>query len=471
MTQYFDYIVIGGGSAGYAAARTARQFCERVAIVDGADSLGGLCILRGCMPSKTLIHTAEILHHALHARTYGLSVGEAYADMRAVMARKRRLISEFADYRASQLRDNRFTLFRQEARFVSPEMVRLSDGTDLTAPAILVATGSVIQTPPIPGLEAVPALTSDDILDLEALPETMIILGGGVVACELSQYLCRMGVSVTQIQRSPRLLKEHSTEASAVVAEVLREEGVQLYTDTRIERIEPTPQGVRVRFRHGQGSHTVEAQSLLNALGRRPATEGLALAKAGVELSHSGHIATDRNQRTSNPRVYAAGDVAGPHEIVHLAILQGEHAARHACGVASLPVNYDWVTSVVFTDPQVAFCGLPEEQLRARGVSFQHASHPFADHGKSIIMEANHGHVAVWCESASGRLLAAECVGRDAGELIHSMAVALPLQASVHDLLKAHWYHPTLSEIWTYPLEECAATITPPGTPTDPPSA
>jgi pyruvate/2-oxoglutarate dehydrogenase complex dihydrolipoamide dehydrogenase (E3) component len=200
---------------------------------------------------------------------------------------------------------------------------------------------------------------------------------------------------------------------------------------------------------------TREAVVLFNALGRTPATDGLGLEAASVALKPDGHIATDEFQRSSNPAIYAGGDCAGPHEIVHIAIMQGEIAARHALGRAATPVNFAHLVKIVYTDPQVTVAGDCEKKLQEQGVSYVAAAYPFDDHGKSILMEAKRGYVKIFAQKPDGKLLGAECVGRDASELIHSLAVALPLNATVHDLLRAHWYHPTLSEIWTYPLEEC----------------
>ncbi len=460
MPQSFDFIVVGGGSAGYAAARTARDAGARVAVVDGAAELGGLCILRGCMPSKTLIYSAEVLHHAQHGATLGLDIPAARADLAALQARKRRIIAEFADYRAQQLESGRFDLFRQRARFTGPREVTLADGTVLAGSHFLVATGSVISRPPLPGLDKVPALTSDDVLNLAQLPESVIVLGGGVVACELAQFLQRIGSKVILIQRSPHILKEHSPETAIVVEQALRDEGMEVFTGTHLGEISAMAQGgVRVTFTHGGQNVVREASALFNALGRKPATDQLGLAAAGVVLKSSGHIQTDEFQRSSNPAIYAAGDCAGPHEIVHVAIQQGEIAARHALGRAVSPVNYAHLVKIVFTDPQVASAGYSEKELQAQGVPYVAAAHPFGDHGKSILMEAKRGHVKIFARRPDGRLLGAECVGRDASELIHAPAVALPLNATVPDLLRAHWYHPTLSEIWTYPLEECAEQL------------
>ncbi len=456
MSNHFDFIVLGGGSAGYAAARTARETCERVAIIDGGEPLGGLCILRGCMPSKTLIYSAEVLHLAKMADTFGLNIPTAEVDMPRLHQRKLATIDDFASYRQEQLASERFSLFRSRARFTAEKEITLEDGTALTADAFLIATGSTVAWPPVPGLKESQPWTSDDVLELDHLPESVIVLGGGVVACELSQFLRRIGSRVTQIQRSEHILKETSPEAATVVEHAFREDGTELLTGTNLKCIEKTDTVYRVTFDHAGEEKVREAKHLFNALGRSPNTASLDLDKAGVELKKSGHIATNSHQQTSNPAIYAAGDVAGPHEIVHVAILQGELAARHATGRDVAPVDYDGLVSIVFTDPQVAYAGIPEATLKERGIDYVTADYPFDDHGKSILMEAKHGYVKVHAEKGTGRILGAECVGKDASELIHSLAVGITLKATASDLLKVHWYHPTLSEIWTYPLEDVA---------------
>jgi pyruvate/2-oxoglutarate dehydrogenase complex dihydrolipoamide dehydrogenase (E3) component len=202
------------------------------------------------------------------------------------------------------------------------------------------------------------------------------------------------------------------------------------------------------------------ADHLFNALGREPDTAGLDLAAAGIELTPAGRVKTNRYQQTSIPHIYAAGDVAGPYDIVHLAIAQGELAARHAFRVKGLkPIDDSLLLNVVFTDPQLATIGLLEKKLHDKGIAYLSASYPFNDHGKSILMDANYGFVKVLAEPVRGRILGAEIVGKDAGELIHCFSGPLAMRATVFDLLKAPWYHPTLAEIITYPLEEIAGQI------------
>lgn len=452
-TQHFDYIVIGGGSGGYAAARTARETLNKVAIVDHAPELGGLCILRGCMPSKTLIYSAEVLHLAQKGKAFGLNIPEASADMPALHQRKLETIKEFSDYRQEQLQSDRFTLFRSRAKFINSRTIQLTDGTRLTADHFMVATGSTVSVPPVPGLADTPYWTSDDVLDLDFKPEKVIVLGGGIVACELAQFMRRIGTEVIQIQRSPHILKEVSPEAATVIEQAFRDEGVQLYTGTTLKSVQHRNGVFTVTFEHAGKTLTAEAPHLMNALGRRPATDGLGLTAAGIKTLPSGHINCNAMQQTSNPRVYASGDVAGPHEIVHVAIMQGETAAKHATNRPAERIDYDNLCGVVFTDPQIGVVGLSEQQLKQRGIDYLSADYPFDDHGKSILMEAKYGYVKVFADK-TGVVLGAECVSKDAGELIHAMAVAVTLKANVRDLMKVHWYHPTLAEIWSYPIED-----------------
>jgi pyruvate/2-oxoglutarate dehydrogenase complex dihydrolipoamide dehydrogenase (E3) component len=459
-TEHFDFVVIGGGSAGYAAARTARESLENVAIIDDAAQLGGLCILRGCMPSKTLIYSAEILHLAQKAKKFGLNIPHANADMAAIHQRKLATIEDFASYRREQLESDRFHLIRDRATFIDDKTLTLTkSGRQITADSFMIATGSVVNTPDIPGLAGTPHWTSDDVLDLDFLPESVIVLGGGIVACELAQFLNRVGTRVVQIQRSPIILKETSAEAAEVVARAFRDEGLELHTDTHLVSVEKDSNGVLVTFTQNGETHQARAAYLFNALGRKPNTRHLGLSAAGVETQSNGQIRVNDMQQTTNPRIYAAGDVTGPHEIVHLAIMQGEVAAKHACGKATDAVNYDTRTGVVFTDPQIATTGIPLAEAKDRGIETVSADYPFDDHGKSILMEAKYGYVKTWADRASGKLIGAECVGKDAGELIHAMAVAVSLGATPADLLKVHWYHPTLSEIWSYPLEDLAEQL------------
>jgi pyruvate/2-oxoglutarate dehydrogenase complex dihydrolipoamide dehydrogenase (E3) component len=456
----YDFLVLGGGSAGYNAARAAVSLGMKTAIVDGAKELGGLCILRGCMPSKTLLYMSEVLRLAQRGRTFGLKIPSARADMKAIHARKKKIIGEFADYRLQGLSSGKFDLIRSHARFVDPHTIETGDGHRLRAKKILIATGSKAAVPPLPGLAETKFWTSDDVLDLDFIPKSVIVLGGGIVACELAQFLNRIGTKVTLVQRSPNILRDHSEDASAVVQQAFVDEGIELFAGTKIERIAAERGGVCVSFIHDGRTLTRRAAHLFNALGREPNTAGLNLSAAGVETRANGQIIINRWQQTSAPHIYAGGDCSGPEEIVHIAVQQGELAARHAAGLKRLkPVDWSLLLNVVFTDPQLATIGRLEEDLSEKGIAHLVASYPFNDHGKSILMEANYGYVKVIAEPKRGRILGAEIVGKDAGELIHLFSGPIAMRATVFDLLRAPWYHPTLAEIVTYPLEEIAEQV------------
>ncbi|HRJ45733.1 MAG TPA: NAD(P)/FAD-dependent oxidoreductase [Opitutaceae bacterium] len=459
MTSY-DFICIGGGSAGFNAARVAAALGQRVAVIDGARELGGLCILRGCMPSKTLLYMAEVLHLAQNGKKLGLKIPAALADMRAMQARKRLIIADFASYRQKALTSGKFRLIRAQARFLDPHTLSLSNGRRIRARHILIGTGSSVSVPPVPGLAETRFWTSDDVLNLDYVPRSVIVLGGGIVACELAQFLNRIGTKVTLIQRSQNILRDHSPEASTVIQRAFVDEGIELFAGTTIRNVREDTKGVSVQFEHDGRLVTRRALHLFNALGREPNTAGLNLAAAGVKTRPDGQIIINRWQQTTAPHIYAAGDCSGPHEIVHTAIQQGELAARHAAGIRPLhPVDWSLLLNVVFTDPQLATIGRLETELDAAGTQYLTASYPFNDHGKSILMEANYGYVKVIAEPKRGRILGAEIVGKDAGELIHAFSGPLAMRATVFDLLKAPWYHPTLAEIITYPLEEIAEQI------------
>ena len=454
--NHFDILIIGGGSAGYAAARTAASFDKKVGIVDGAKELGGLCILKGCMPSKTLIYSAELLWHAKQGSKFGLKIKDPQVAMDRLQNRKNMIVNEFAEYRKNQLNEDRFTLFRSNAKFQDNQNIVLENGTPLSADKFIISTGSTVQTPPIPGLRETPHWTSDDILNLDKLPESVIVLGGGVIAIELAQFLNRLGSKVTLLQRNSFLVKEYSNAISEEIKKALESEGIEIYTGCRFNQINSTKDGYSVNLTLGKENRTIHGKNLFNALGRKPNIDSLALENAEIEVLPSGHIKTNEDQLTTNPNVYACGDCSGPHEIVHIAIKQGEHAAKHALGMKSIPVHYENLLTVIFTDPQIAAIGLCEKQLHEKGIHYLEAVYPFNDHGKSILMNATFGFVKIYADPKDGTLLGAECVGKEASELIHSMSVAITLKAKASELLKANWYHPTLSEIWEYPLEELA---------------
>lgn len=456
----FDVAVIGGGSAGYAAASATARGGLRTVVIEGGKEVGGLCILRGCMPTKALLYAAEVKHLTEHAATWGIQVPEVRFDFAQVMARKNAMIADFAGYRRQQLESGRFEFIRDHARFVDPHTVELAGGRRLTSAHFVLSTGSVVSAPPLPQLGSVGFLTSDDALTLERLPKSLIVLGGGAVAVEFAQFFVRFGVRVTLLQRGAHLLRDFDTDAAEVVEQVFRREGIDLFAGTRLLDARADGGLKHVTFEHAGQTRTVSAEEIFHGLGRSPNLASLNLPAAGVTLNAAGRIATDARMRTAAPHIFAAGDCTGPHEIVHLAIQQGETAA-HAILGAQPPreMDYRLLISVVFTDPQAACVGLTETQARAEGRDFITASYPFADHGKSLLMEAKDGFVKLLADPRTGEILGGACVGPSGGDLIHEIVAAMAKRMTVGELAALPHYHPTLAEIWTYPAEELAAAV------------
>ena len=452
MRKTHDVIIIGGGSAGYAAARTARDAGADVAIVDQGP-LGGLCILRGCMPTKAILRSAEVAALLRRAKEFGLSPVLARADLSAIVDRKDRLVREFADYRIQQLRDPRLTLYQSRAVFRSPREITVGD-TVLSSGSFILATGSRPSEIPVPGLAQAGYFTSDTILDLRTQPGSLIVLGGGAVALELGQFFARLGTRVTILQRGRTLLSEMDEDVGRVLEAALIDEGIEVVTGAQLLRATRDATGKTVWAMKDGRERSYVGEEILQALGRQPNIEGLHLDLAEVTVD-DGRIVVDGAMRTSQAHIYAVGDVNDVMPIVHLAIQQGEIAAYNATHPdrPAKELDHRLDAEVVFTDPQVAVVGLNEAACRAGGIPFLTASHPFADHGKALCLGATHGFVKLLCAPPTGELLGAQIVGPEAGELIHELIAVMYYYGTAADLLRMPHYHPTLAEIVTYPAE------------------
>lgn len=454
MADRFDLVVIGAGSAGYAAARTAASLGARVALVDKGP-LGGLCILWGCMPSKALLRSAEIAYLVSASRLWGVEAGEVRLDFHSVMARKDHLIKGFADYRIHQIRALPQTeLIMGHARFVAPNRLRVGE-RELEAERFIIATGSTPFVPPVPGLEEAGYLLSDEALDLAAPPRTMLVLGGGVIAVELGQFYARMGTKVTLIETAPHLLPREDVDVSEALEAGLRQDGLRVVTGVKVLRAERRAHKKVLVLARDEGEVDVSADVLLVATGRVANVRGLNLEAAQVVMDGR-RIRVNDYMQTSNPRIYVAGDAWGGTFLVHLAIAEGEVAARNALEHAMIPMDYRVVPRAVFTDPNVARVGPTERECASQGREVVVATYPFAEHGKAEVMggTAVMGFVKLIADAGSGEILGAQAIGPEAAELIHELVAVISLRATIEQFLRIPHVHPTLAEIWTYPAEE-----------------
>ena len=454
----YDVAVIGGGSGGYAAARTAVAYGLKTGVIEGGEHVGGLCILRGCMPTKALLYASDVLHLAQKASVWGLRTNPRF-DFQKVMARKDAMVKDFADFRHGQLQRGKFHFIRAKAGFKDSHTVHLSNGKTITARNFVISTGSTVAPSPLSHLKDVGCLNSDSALSLKRLPKSLIVLGGGPVAVEFAQFFARFGVKVTLIQRGEHILRESDTDAASAVEAVFRREGMIIYSCTQLVDAFKDGRLKGISFRQNNRLIRVKAEEILFALGRVPNTASLDLEKAGVETD-AGRIITNHHMQSSAPHIFAAGDCTGPYEIVHIGIQQGETAAHNIAHPRKMrSMDYRLLTSVVFTDPQVASVGVTEKEACAKSIPYLAASYPFADHGKSLIMDAKDGFVKLLANPTTGEIIGGSCVGPSGGELIHEIIASMHKRMTVHELAAMPHYHPTLAEIWTYPAEELAGEI------------
>jgi pyruvate/2-oxoglutarate dehydrogenase complex dihydrolipoamide dehydrogenase (E3) component len=471
----YDIVVIGGGSAGYAAARTAFAGLKergihpqrRVALIEGAKQMGGLCILRGCMPTKALLESSHRYHALKHGADFGLKNPTAEPDAKAIWQRKDRLIKEFADYRVEQLTDGRFELIRGKASFLNTNQVHVVTDTGMLlieAKAWIIATGSEIAWPPVEGLRECDPLTSDTALARAYIPKSLLVLGAGAVSLEFAQFYAHLGTHVTILQRSTQLARDFDADVAAEFEIELIEQGIDVKKGVKLIALEKNNEQKTVHYEWQGKILRWSGEEIFHGLGRRPAIDGLNLSAAGV-IIEKGAIRVNEWQQSSTATIFAAGDVVGHDEVVHVAVKAGEVAARNALAqiyndrpFESMP----WRTmsmAVIFTSPEIARIGLTESEAVAAKKRILTAKHPFSDHGKSMIHGSRHGFVKLIAEADSGLILGAAVVGPYASDLIHEIVPCLYFKATVRDLAAMPHYHPTLAEIWTYPAEEIMESL------------
>ncbi len=427
----FDLAVIGAGSAGFSAAIRASELGVRTALI-GYGSIGGTCVNVGCVPSKTLIRAAETLHQAkAAARFAGIDGQVKLHGWKALIAQKDRLVSDLRKTKYTDLLSAYPNIAYMEGRArMAPGGVDV-DGRFMGAGKVLVATGSAAAVPDIRGIHDVPFHTSTSAMELDRLPASMMVLGAGYIGCELAQMFSRMGVAVTVLCRR-HLLPEVEPEIGAALSQVFGDEGIAIRAGVSYESIGVVGGAVEVAFSDGGRS---SAEHLLVATGRKPNTGAMGLVEAGVELSENGGIHVDQQMRTSNPDIYAAGDVTGRDMFVYMAAFGARIAVENALG-ASPGRGYDdaMVPSVVFTDPQAARVGLGEEAARKLGFDVMVSILPLSSVPRYMVARDTRGLIKLVAEAATGRLLGAHILAPEGADAIQTAALAIQHDMTVHEL-------------------------------------
>lgn len=410
------------------------------------------------MPSKALLASSDALYDGRDARALGVHAQGLSTDMPFIAARKRALVKEFADYRIGGI--NQFPLYLGSARFRSPTELAVGDDVIIEASSFIIATGSRTQASALAGLAQTGYIDSDALLELEEIPESVVVLGGGYTACELGQFLARMGSKTTILIRSTHLLTETDDDVGDALTAYFREEGIEVVTRTSLLSTERSGGMKVVRYKVDGQEREAAGCEIFYAHGRVPDVDDLDLEKASVEYKTLSGITVDQTLRTTAPNIFAVGDVTGDYMLVHVAIYQGEVAARNACLHGKETADYRLVgAGTIFTDPQVAVVGMSEKDLRRKRVAYISGRYDFADHGKAQCLAKTKGFVKMMADPKDGRILGAAIIGPQGSELIHEVIVAMNYGATVDQFMRIPHLHPTLAEIWTYPAELCAAQL------------
>lgn len=442
----FDLMVIGGGSAGFAGAIRGAELGFLVALVE-ADTIGGTCVNIGCIPSKALIRAVEAHHQAGEQRFRGIETLQGRIEWPQVLAHKDELVSE--------LRKTRYTdvlaaypeiaYIQGRARLTGKGGVDI-DGRNYTSSKIIIATGAKPWAPPIPGLDEHPYMDSTSALDLNELPESMIVLGANAVGLELAQLYARAGTEVTLLEVLPRITPFEDPAISAALTGYLEEEGLQIATSFKTRQVAKRNGHYLVTGSQDGPTRTFEAEQLLVATGRRANTAGMGLEEAGVRLGERGEILVDDRLQTHNPFVYAAGDVIGKDMFVYVAAYGGMLAAENALTGAGRTYNASYIPRITFTDPQIASAGLTEEQAHQQGYDVKVSTLPIGQVPHAQAGRDPRGLIMLIADAATDRLLGAHILASNAGEIIQTAVLAIRFGITVGELRDTMFPYLTSSE-------------------------
>lgn len=444
----YDLVAIGGGTAGIISALFPAGLDGKSALIE-KHLLGGDCLNFGCVPSKALIRAARAASELAGAGEFGLPTANhefGAIAFEQVMQRMRRLRARISHHDSAE----RFTslgvdVYLGEAKFVNETAVEVA-GATLEFKRCVLATGARAFVPPIEGIDSAPFLTNETIFSLTELPRRFLVVGGGPIGSEMAQAFRRFGSEVHLIDRAPRILNRESRAAAEVVQQQFEQEGIHLHLETGVERIAKTDSGVTLTLKRGDETTTLEGDAVLMAVGRKPNYEGLDLENAGVQTNDRGVVVSDKLQ-TSNPRIYAAGDIAGGYQFTHAADAMARMCIRNAFFFGGQRVSNMVVPRTTYTEPELAHVGKTPEELAEEGIEFDTFRAEFAENDRAILDGETQGFAAAYCKKDTGVLLGATIVGAHAGNLIGEMSLMMTRKLSLGTLGSVIHCYPTQAEI------------------------
>jgi dihydrolipoamide dehydrogenase len=446
----YDVAIIGSGPGGYVAAIRAAQLGLSVLVVEKDTRLGGVCTLKGCIPTKALLHTADLLEETRHGAEVGVSTREVRLELAAAMKHKEKVVRQSSNGVAFLMKKNRVDVVNGFGRIAAAGRVSVAgaDGaeTSYAARNILIATGSTPRS--LPGIEIdhKTVLSSDSILEIPEVPKSLLVVGTGAVGVEFASMFARFGSKTAVIEILPRIVPLEDEDISRELAASFKRQGIAVYADTRIERVARTDAGVEVLARSsGEKTESFKAEKILMAVGRKPLSEGLGLEALGV-ATEKGYILADGFMRTNIPGIYAIGDVVPTAQLAHVASAEGVVAVEHMVGRETRPLNYDQVPGCTYCSPEIGSIGLTEAKARERGYDVAVGKFPFSAIGKARIINETGGFVKIVGEKKYDEVLGVHIIGPRATELIAEAAAALRLEATSEELVRTIHAHPTLSE-------------------------
>lgn len=446
----YDVVVIGSGPGGYSAAVRAGQYGLKAALIERQPRLGGTCLLVGCIPTKALLHTADVWDYFKHPETQGIQCKDPQLNYAQVLDRKNKIVTKHSKGIEFLMRKNKVDVIKGNARLVGNGRIEVSgdQGTKtVEAKNIILATGSEARM--LPGLtpDQNLILTNIEILDMPAVPKTIGIIGAGAVGVEFASIFNRFGSKVTLLEMLPRIVPVEDEEISKELDKHFRKTGIRVETGAKAENIRKNANSVSltVTLANGNGEE-MEFDKLLVAVGRKPNTENIGLESTKVQLDR-GFVKVDPQQRTGEPGVYAIGDiVAGTPQLAHVAAAEGMVAVGHIAGKPVRPINRNRIPGATYTDPGIGSVGLTEAQARAQGFKVKVGKFPFVGNSKATILDKHEGFVKVIAEETFGEILGVHIIGPEAFELISEAVTAMESEATVESMMSTIHAHPTIYE-------------------------